>query len=84
MLSYLQLSYFSKLNHSAIVDSSIRYNVKLFWYSKPNHFCYSELGHFATVLDHFMILSAILEILLAIFHFYSAQSFLIDTVCEAA
>jgi hypothetical protein len=78
------LSYFSKLNHSAIVDSSIRYNVKLFWYSKLNHFYYSELSHFATVLGHFMILLAILKILLAIFHFYSAQSFLIDTVCEAA
>jgi hypothetical protein len=62
------LSYFSQLSHSATVNSVIL----LQW---TQSLCYRELNHFALVLGHFMIFSSILEILSAIFHCYSAQSF---------
>jgi hypothetical protein len=78
------LSYFSELSHSATATQTFATVLSNFGTLGSVILYYSELSHFATILDHFMILSSILEILPAIFHSYSAQSFLFATVHEAA
>jgi hypothetical protein len=80
LLQWTQSFAYSKLSHFAIVNSAIievssvillewtqsfYYNTQLCC-AFIIHFCYSKLGHFSTMISHFMILLVIFEILLDI------------------